>query len=621
MNIKLTLAASLALACSSMSADILNFGYCTDELTGVGHNMEGVNMAAAMRVPADLAKEFAGNKIKTVSIGFGASTPKRVTLFLTYDLAEEPFYTQTANLKVNRFNDVPLTTPYEFEDRDVYVGYKITTTTASDYPIGFDKMAYSYNEDGDWYASSMDADALNSTWRHVGADMGNASIRLLVEGDNLAGWQRRVDPMAVQVPPYVLPGKAFDISMSLQNNGVQDVTSIEVEVALPDKTIAKTIHFDTPLVSSKCAIVQIEGVVTETSGNAVPVSVSVSKVNGQENQSKKGPVSADLLSSAYLSKRPLILEEATGTWCGWCVSGYVALEQMREKYTDGSYIGIAVHNHGGRGLNAEPMHCASYQEFVSRHVSGFPKALANRMKKFSPYPSEVQAVYDLIHELPANIMLDVEAEVSEADPSKALVKVTAKSLKEIQSHKYGIAIVLTEDNVGPYNQYNYYSGGGSGSMGGFENESAVVSLKYNDVARDIFDWMGNADALPSTLEADVDYTYEREVSLANVDVKANAHVIALLIDTSNEQIETGATKRLIGSSSVDMQHEQKKWKVNAAGGMVNVMGDDVDSVAVYSMSGALCATIEGPGAAALPSGIYVVTVKIGGDTHSVKVAL
>lgn len=620
MNKKLIFAASFALACSSMTADTLNFGYCTDELTGVGHNAAGVHMAAAMRVPANLAKEFAGNKISAVSIGFGASTPKRVTLFLTYDLAEEPFYTQLANLKVNRFNDVPLMTPYEFEDRDVFVGYKITTTTASDYPIGFDKLAYSYSEDGDWYASSLDADNLNSTWRHVGSDMGNASIRLLVEGDNLAAWQRRADPIAVQVPPFVSPGKEFDVTLSLQNNGVQPLESVEALVSTPDRSVTKVLDLEAPLASGKCTIVSIPGISTDLSGNDIPLAAEIIKVNGDDNQSAGKIMTAQLTSSAYLSRRPLIIEEATGIWCGYCVAGYAALEGMREKYTDGSYIGIAVHNHGGRGADAEPMHCSSYEGFIGRYITGYPQALANRLMKFSPQPSEVRNMYDKVTELPASVFVDVEAYVKDEDPSKAVVKVNTRAPKTISGHAYGVAVVVTEDNVGPYMQTNYYAGGSLGEMDGFEKQPAKVLLTYNDVARDIFDWTGNTAAVPSTIEAEADNIYEREISLANVGDPANAHVIALLIDTATQQIETGASCRF-SSLGASVSPRESGWKVSGSNGTLHVAGDDVDNVRVYSLSGALCAEMEGPGAADLPHGVYVVAVETKGETFTEKIIL
>ena len=44
--------------------------------------------------------------------------------------------------------------------------------------------------------------------------------------------------------------------------------------------------------------------------------------------------------TAYVQK--VVGEELTGTWCGWCPRGAVALENMRNKYPD-TFIGIAVH--------------------------------------------------------------------------------------------------------------------------------------------------------------------------------------------------------------------------------------------------------------------------------------
>ena len=39
----------------------------------------------------------------------------------------------------------------------------------------------------------------------------------------------------------------------------------------------------------------------------------------------------------------IVAEEGTGTWCGYCVRGIVALEEMNKKYPD-NFIGIAIHS-------------------------------------------------------------------------------------------------------------------------------------------------------------------------------------------------------------------------------------------------------------------------------------
>lgn len=609
-------------------AETLNFGYCTDEIIGVGHGQADVFMAGAICIPAEQARQFAGNKITYVSVGFGASTPKKVTVFLTYDLKEQPFYTQEARLKVNQFNDVPLTTPYEFEDKDVYVGYSIRTTAASDFPIGFDGYTAGANPNGDWYTSSMDESKLLSSWRHEGSEHGNLSLRILVDGDQMAGFQRIANLMNLQVPTFVRPEIAFAPTLVVQNNGAADITSLGVTTKISDEAeIVKTLTLSPALVSGECRIIELPGITTNATGQDIPMTVTLTKVNGDTNQATDGvAITTTLVSSKYLMNRTCVIEEGTGQWCGWCPRGYVALENMREKYTDGSYIGIAVHRMSGGDPKTDVMHCSSYDSFAYANFSSYPTAVYNRITKYAISPESTQDVYNYVTALPANAFIKISAEYADDTHKDVKVYVIGESPKDMNSHKYGVAIVLTEDNVGPYNQNNYYAGGSSGKMGGFESMSSYPKVMFNDVARDIFDWQGNRTAFPAQIKANTPYLYEKTVSLANVTNPENANVIALLINTANGEIENAASCRIgnmgnmvavseIGDDLHDGLH------VALAPGALTVSGEGLAETNVYDIAGKLHATLHGEGTAYLAPGLYIVNAMVGGHNESVKVII
>ncbi len=58
----------------------------------------------------------------------------------------------------------------------------------------------------------------------------------------------------------------------------------------------------------------------------------------------------------------VIGEEATGTWCGWCPRGAVALNWMDKDY-EGFWQGIAVHN-------GDPMTDATYDNAIGNYIAG-----------------------------------------------------------------------------------------------------------------------------------------------------------------------------------------------------------------------------------------------------------
>lgn len=607
-----------AASCFCVQADVLNFGYCTDEISGIGYNAVDVEMAAAIKIPAELAQQFTGNKITAVSVGFAQSTPKRVTVFLTHDLEAEPFITQLANLKVNRFNDVPLMTPYEFDGSDVYIGYKITTTTPSDYPIGTDNLTINYNDCSDLFSSNFNGQPVESNWDHAGAMYGNMSLRVLIEGDNLDAFQNSVRPLDAAIPQFVQTGLGFTARLSLQNTGVKPVNSITLEYGIEGQNpVTKEIQFDQPLEGSKCTTLDIPGLMVAEEGDDLQFSLRISGVNGVENQSAEAALVRAFRSSPYMTNRPLVVEEGTGMWCGWCVRGYVALENMREEHTDGSYIGIAVHNRSGRPAAEEVMHCDSYQPWVNRYVSGFPKATANREYIFNPDPSMIGTYYDAVTQTPARILMNAQAKFTDESKQAVEVSVTTKALADLESHNFGLALVVTEDNVGPYYQANYYANGGT-PMGGFENQPSKVKIIFNDVAREIFDWEGNKSVLPASYAAGEDNTYTTTLQLHNVDNPDNIHVVAMIIDTQTEIIENGFRCSPLNQGSSVNTAKGNPFQTVAGKGFISVYGDAIDSVEVFRADGSRAATIDGAGSVQLPAGVYVVSALSDGQRLSAK---
>ena len=72
----------------------------------------------------------------------------------------------------------------------------------------------------------------------------------------------------------------------------------------------------------------------------------------------------------------VIGEEATGTWCGWCPRGAVALNWMDKDY-EGYWQGIAVHN-------GDPMTDPDYDNGIAPYISGYPSGLVDRGSDIDP---------------------------------------------------------------------------------------------------------------------------------------------------------------------------------------------------------------------------------------------
>lgn len=295
--------------------------------------------------------------------------------------------------------------------------------------------------------------------------------------------------------------------------------------------------------------------------------------------------------------RTMVVEEHTGTWCMWCPRGYVGMEYMREKYGSSNYIGIAIHVSGS---TADPMQSTTYAAYMQKYQDGFPNSLINRLTYCDPQASKLESAYlNQADQLsPAAISITADASAGESAETEVVVEMR----NDTPYHSYGIAWVVTEDNVGPYSQKNGYAGG-STPMGGFEDMSSRPSIMFNDVARRIVDWKGNRNVLPSAMEAGKQYTVNRTVSLKEVANVENAHIIALLLDTSTGEIINGAKVSLSTNSSV--ANVARSAAVEVHGNSVTLSADR-QATAVYTLTGTRAASLQPGQTVTLPAGFYLV---------------
>jgi hypothetical protein len=114
---------------------------------------------------------------------------------------------------------------------------------------------------------------------------------------------------------------------------------------------------------------------------------------------------------------------------------------------------------------------------------------------------------------------------------------------------YRVACVIIEDSVtgtiAGYNQANYYAGGNSGTMGGYEslpNPVLAANMRYDHVARAIAPNYQGMIGFPSTIAAGYKQThnFNFDISAWNKD---KIHIVGLLINP-NGKIENASTSTI-----------------------------------------------------------------------------
>jgi len=256
--------------------------------------------------------------------------------------------------------------------------------------------------------------------------------------------------------------------------------------------------------------------------------------------------------------RKIVMEEATGTWCGWCVRGIETLKRVSKDYPN-NFIGIAIHN-GDEMASAENYYLSNVGT-----VKGYPGCFINRRTQETEsvgYYSAKAAVAELKDAADAKI----EASAYYADASQTSVSVKTKTTFGFDNNaaNYKIAYVVLEDKVGPYDQRNYYSGESydeNDYMYEWTKLDPVVSIKFDDVARGIYPSVyGQNGSVPSSVKRGVANEYEYIVTLpGSISNKKNISIVTLLINSNSGEI-VNADKVSVGviSSSVKLDKTNAK---------------------------------------------------------------
>lgn len=620
----LTTVSAVLLLASGMQAEerTMPFGYCGDPVNSVGIQTKNVYYGAAMQIPAETAARLAGCEVKAVQVGFGTGVNKEVTVFLTHDLGGTPFVTEEGQVRVRQFNDIELTTPYVIDGSEFYVGYIYKSKDSVNFPIGIDNESESVTSYGNWYSQSLSQEGLATSWTHLDEDFGNVCVRILVSGENLPQWS--CIPLQIELPGLARPGKPFEVLASVRNQGCEPIRELEISYEVGETSSGiSSVTLEEPCDPGKTVIISYEATVDED-GKDLPFTMSVSRINGNPNDDPERCVSGAFTCSDRYYFRNVVAEKYTGLSCGYCPLGIYGFSEMEKNVTDGSFIPIAVHNFPGN----DPMVCGDYDGWVKKYNPNgqAPMATVNRVQEYGliqPDPATLQALYHTLHgACPVNI--SVGSRILEGGKS-AWVSSVSTFAEKTQGSAYGYSVVLTEDNLGPYPQMNYFGDGSLGTMGGYEDEPNPVMTVYNGVARAIYDWSGSREGLPSIIEAGESVNYGREVSLANCTDPANVNVIVMLVNRMNGEIVTAASRRLgtsdSGVSETGADDGRDFPAVIAANGVVKVYGE-YEKATVYGADGRVAGEIRPGGEATVGSGIYiVVTETADGRRHADKVIM
>ena len=294
----------------------------------------------------------------------------------------------------------------------------------------------------------------------------------------------------------------------------------------------------------------------------------------------------------------VVAEELTGSWCGWCVRGIVALDETKKAHPE-QFIAIAVH---GNDFLESP----EYTDYIAGLIgsSGYPNSVVNRDRNTAGDPEYIPVRFEQKASAPIEGYVTLETG-GEDGLYEATAKVALNSNGLDGRYRMAYAIVendVYEEGNSNYVQHNSSAGGANGEMGGYEDlPEYVPDFHFQDVARGtIGDPSGIEGSLPLRMDAGREYVTTESFTLPetvlNVD---NVYIVAMLIDT-----------RSSGIVNADMAKLTADDPAGIAGPGVNT---EPERLEIYTLDGRRVA--EG----SLVPGIYIRRTVSGGKTMTRKI--
>lgn len=250
--------------------------------------------------------------------------------------------------------------------------------------------------------------------------------------------------------------------------------------------------------------------------------------------------------AAFVPTQRAVVEEGTGTWCGNCPLGMLAIDYLHNLYGD-RVISIAVHND-------DVMTVPSYDRGLA--FSAFPMGTVNRYRYL--YPAK-QTSDGYSYDGDDTFKCDVDMILSGTpiwQPQINSAKINEDGYLEVDAElrfalnisgkKYCVAYVLTENNVehsGAIQQnyfYNYTNKFfGEYGEGGKYGQKYLKDFAFQEVARGIYPaYRGDLVDLPEAIVAGERYpqTTVFDISAATIEDYDQLYLTMLLIDDADGTI-------------------------------------------------------------------------------------
>ncbi len=558
-------------------------------IMGFGEDVP-INATVCAYFPKEVISPYVGDTINKIvvninnNINYGEVSSLKVCIWTdTINAFTQPVYEQEVDNIVDELNIVTLDQPYVLESEAIFIGYKIL---GKGYVLCAESNTSLLNENG--YGDMFTVP--DGQLKHAG-DYGYGDFYIKA----IIGKKKPLDIMLKEIIPnsFAVLGDN-EVSGVVQNNGVNPITSYDVIYTIDGGN-------PSPIYSVKDVYVNNGGFDVfkhnvpahfTTVGNHT-IELEISNVNGGgEAYLDDNKIEADIQIVNEVFPQNVVCEEGTGTWCRGCPLGIVGFNTMEHEITDGTWIGIVIHNNDPMAMEI------STEYFEVLGFSGIPIGKMNRNQIISPNPDSLLLAYRQYKNVMPPAKIEITSQTWNSETRDFTVDVGVNFISDMTSVDYGLSLIVVEDSIrgsgSGYAQSNKYSGDldlidwDGTNWKDLPNPVPSSQMVYNHVARQLiggFD--GISGIIPKSVNYGTAYSHTFSGNIPENHNELHTHLVALIIDNTDGHI-VNATKVKLGDYDGVPEHEQEKTLniyPNPSKGIITI--DDVEDadITVYDILG------------------------------------
>lgn len=479
-----------------------------DGVIGTGSPMP---LMAAIYVPAN-HEELGSATIKAIKAylpGEYISNLSDFTVFISKTLPNSissADYSQIVKgSPVADANEVILVTPYAVNNEGFYVGYYINSTT------GYFIRTGGTGVENSFLIGNPDA---NMDWSDISSQgLGKLALQILVENGNFKEYCAVPENFK---PTVVALGQTVDIPVSITNMGSETINSLSYTVTSDGNTTEEK-NISNLNASYRQKLDVLIPVNSAATTGKYTTTITITKVNGNENQATNNTATGDIttIQSLTLWPRTVLIEEFTTEKCVYCPQAASGLSSFLNNYPDlASRVAIACHHDGyytdWLTIPASTSYCWFYNDgggtyapafMYDRYAGNSYTPVVNRESGAAGYKKRVED--RIAVDSYANIDLSATF-----NSDKTAINVTANCKRswDFSSTPSRITLFLTEDNITAHSQ--------SGASGTFIHQHVLRAV--NETWGSVLNWEEN--------EASYSYTFNLNTSWKKENLKVIAFI-------------------------------------------------------------------------------------------------